>query len=80
MSQPAEETPAAGKGAAFGFVPALEGLRGYAALLVVIYHCWLLAIYPAFDQGPGRALLSTGFFGLNFFFVLSGFVLFSSSC
>ena len=49
---------------------------GYAALLVVVYHCWLLTVFSGFDNGPGRALISTGFFGLNFFFVLSGFVLF----
>ena len=76
MPEPSEHAAKPARRDGFGFVPALEGMRGYAALLVVIYHCWLLTIYSAFDQGPGRALISTGFFGLNFFFVLSGFVLF----
>jgi peptidoglycan/LPS O-acetylase OafA/YrhL len=76
MASKPDRTEAAGRREPVAFVPALEGLRGFAALLVVVYHCWLLTLFSAFDQGPGRALISTGFFGLNFFFVLSGFVLF----
>ena len=76
MPEPSEHSSTDRRRDPFGFVPALEGMRGYAALLVVVYHCWLLTQFSAFDAGPGRALISTGFFGLNFFFVLSGFVLF----
>ena len=56
------------------FVGALEGLRGYAALLMVVYHAWVLTGGPLL--GGGRALVSGGFLAIDLFFVLSAFVLF----
>lgn len=56
-------------------VPVLDGFRGTAALLVAIFHCWLMTD-PQLDQGPIRALLIAAGLGVDFFFVLSGFVLF----
>ena len=56
------------------FVGALEGLRGYAALLMVVYHAWVLSGGPRL--GGGRALVSGGFLAVDLFFVLSAFVLF----
>ncbi|WP_028065355.1 acyltransferase family protein [Solirubrobacter soli] len=55
------------------FVGGLEGLRGYAALLMVVYHAWVLTGGPLL--GGGRALLSGGFLAVDLFFVLSAFVL-----
>jgi peptidoglycan/LPS O-acetylase OafA/YrhL len=55
------------------FVGALEGLRGYAALLMVAYHAWVLTGGPLL--GGGRALVSGGFLAVDLFFVLSAFVL-----
>ena len=40
--------------------PALDGLRAVAIALVIADHCWV----PGFDGG---------FFGVDLFFVLSGF-------
>ena len=61
-----------GRGA-LRFVGALEGLRGYAALLMVVYHAWVLTGGPLL--GGGRAVLSGGFLAVDLFFVLSAFVL-----
>ena len=55
------------------FVGGLEGLRGYAALLMVVYHAWVLTGGPLL--GGGRAVLSGGFLAVDLFFVLSAFVL-----
>jgi peptidoglycan/LPS O-acetylase OafA/YrhL len=59
---------------------ALTGLRFVAALHVLVFHVLftftraavLLRVAPA---SPLRALLASGYVGVNFFFVLSGFVL-----
>lgn len=56
-------------------VPAIDGFRGAAALLVTIFHCWLYTD-PPLDEGPIRALIVAGGMGVDFFFVISGFVLF----
>lgn len=65
---------------------ALDGLRGLAAFVVIIWHFFLAFIplrvgsFPGFD--PAQGLIGTPIFGLingeaavTFFFVLSGFVL-----
>lgn len=57
------------------FVGALEGLRGYAALLMVVYHAWVLTAAPL-GGGPLRRLVSSGFLAVDVFFILSAFVLF----
>ncbi len=55
-------------------LPALDGYRGLAALLVTVYHCWLFTDAPL-DQGPLRGLVAAMGLGVELFFVLSGFVL-----
>jgi peptidoglycan/LPS O-acetylase OafA/YrhL len=45
----------------------LEGLRGAAALLVVLYHIGLLS--------PFTAIIRNGYLAVDLFFVLSGFVI-----
>lgn len=57
-------------------LPALDGFRGLAAITVVLYHSFLGAGRPQLDEGPVRAVLAAGYMGVDFFFVISGFVLF----
>jgi len=54
-------------------LPALTGIRGIAAWLVVLYHCRL----AAGDQLPDlvQAVLAKGYLAVDLFFILSGFVL-----
>ncbi|MGN1359501.1 MAG: acyltransferase family protein, partial [Kiritimatiellia bacterium] len=49
----------------------LDGLRGIAALLVVAFH--LLESYSGGDHT--RQILNHGYLAVDFFFVLSGFVI-----
>ena len=54
-------------------LPALTGIRFYAALLVFLSHAPLI---PGMDQMAGSHLLfNAGVVGVSFFFVLSGFIL-----
>lgn len=60
-----------------GFIPVIDGLRFVAIALVVLTH---VAIFTALDHGgetPGGLfhLLDQGTFGVNIFFVISGFIL-----
>ena len=48
----------------------LDGLRGVAALMVIIFHCFETYI-PVF----GRQVMDHGYLAVDFFFVLSGFVI-----
>ncbi|MDQ4090686.1 MAG: acyltransferase [Actinomycetota bacterium] len=57
-------------------VPALDGFRGLAAMAVLLYHCMMGAARPPLDEGPIRSILVSGYMGVDFFFVISGFVLF----
>ena len=62
-------------------VPALTGVRAFAALWVMAYHTWLASGRPAIGwpaaEFPWRIdpLLGAGWLGVDVFFVLSGFVL-----
>jgi peptidoglycan/LPS O-acetylase OafA/YrhL len=60
-----------------GRIPELDGLRGLAILLVLVYHYVAVHVRPA----PGSALADALFFtrltwsGVDLFFVLSGFLI-----
>jgi peptidoglycan/LPS O-acetylase OafA/YrhL len=59
-----------------GLVPALEGLRGYAALLIAVYHAWVLSGQGRLGAPAVRDGVSAGLLAVDLFFVLSAFVLF----
>ena len=48
----------------------LDGLRGVASVIVVLFH--LLETYSA---GPTYQVINHGYLAVDFFFVLSGFVI-----
>lgn len=57
-------------------LPALTGLRGLAALWVLVFHAWALAGSAALGlPAPVAALFGAGWLGVDVFFVLSGFLL-----
>jgi len=54
----------------------LEVGRGCAAMLIVLYHCTAIVQSPAYHGTvPWGGLFSIGGFGVDFFFVLSGFII-----
>jgi peptidoglycan/LPS O-acetylase OafA/YrhL len=59
-------------------MPELDSARGLAVLGVLFYHClyWArdLSVYKTWQQGILRSI-SVGQFGVNLFFVLSGFLI-----
>jgi peptidoglycan/LPS O-acetylase OafA/YrhL len=59
------------------YFPNLTGLRGIAAGWVVLFHLWLAAGSPRLAWGPLdlTAVFSSGYLGVDLFFVLSGFLL-----
>src|SRR5207253_956983 len=57
-------------------VPAADGFRGFAAITVLLYHCMYGAGLPPLGSDLLRNYLLAGFVGVDFFLVLSGFLLF----
>ncbi len=56
----------------------LDGLRGVAALLVVVYHIFEGFAFAESTNGAGSGLITTlnhGHIAVDFFFILSGFVI-----
>lgn len=56
-------------------IPALTGLRGIAALLIVVNHMTMLML-PLGVTAAKDALTNAGFMGMTVFFELSGFVMY----
>lgn len=48
----------------------LDGLRGVAAMIVVAFH-----LFETYSSGPTEQILNHGYLAVDFFFVLSGFVI-----
>ena len=48
----------------------LDGLRGVAALMVVFFHC-----FETYNPVIGTQIINHGYLAVDFFFVLSGFVI-----
>lgn len=58
-------------------IPALDGLRALAVVLVLVFHAWNdLPGYIQPGQDPYQYPLNYGRTGVHLFFVLSGFLLF----
>lgn len=56
-------------------IPALTGIRGYAAMWVVLLHCFFLGSRMAPDYVRQVAILDHGYLAVDLFFILSGYVL-----
>jgi len=50
----------------------LDGLRGFAILIVIWYHLWLVSGYVPLS-GPLQTIAENGFLGVDLFFFVSGF-------
>lgn len=48
----------------------LDGLRGVAAIIVVLFH-----LFETYSKGPCHQILNHGYLAVDFFFILSGFVI-----
>src|SRR5258706_14305938 len=63
------ETGRSAAPASLTHLPQLDGLRGFAVVLVVLYHCQYLT------TGWGPRPFPGGFIGVDLFFALSGFLI-----
>lgn len=58
-----------------GRIPSLDGLRAVAILLVIYSHVMFTEGFPSFARLPGSLSLHLGAFGVQVFFVISGFLI-----
>lgn len=52
------------------YIAAYDGLRGLAAIIVVWFH-----LFETFSQGPAVQILNHGYLAVDFFYLLSGYIL-----
>jgi len=65
------------------FIPQIDGLRFVAILSVIAYHVWQIGLFHLAKAAPAEAtsgglvneIFSTGHFGVELFFTVSGFIL-----
>ncbi|MFJ2396760.1 acyltransferase family protein [Streptomyces sp. NPDC087843] len=77
MPSPEEKREEPDAASGLTHVPGLDGLRGLAALYVLLFHCWLLT-FPGFPDNSGPSWLGWLMYGrlaVVLFLVLSGFSL-----
>ena len=75
-----EATPQGSAGvpvAVSGRIPQLDGVRGLAIILVLIWHYFSMLVYPAESQFlfHFKQLFNLTWSGVDLFFVLSGFLI-----
>lgn len=70
MTTPGAATAAAGFSDSKRHYPILDGLRGVAAVLVVVFH-----LFEAHAASRFAQVINHGYLAVDFFFVLSGFVI-----
>jgi peptidoglycan/LPS O-acetylase OafA/YrhL len=58
-----------------GHIPALDGIRGIAILMVMLLHQTIMDSQTAFDRWLWYDLVGYGWSGVDLFFVLSGFLI-----
>lgn len=63
-------------GSAPSIIQSVEGLRALAAILVLLFHVLYGSGRPELGDGFLRNVMLSGYMGVDFFFVLSGFLLF----
>jgi peptidoglycan/LPS O-acetylase OafA/YrhL len=65
------------------FIPQIDGLRFVAIMAVIAYHVWQIGLFHLAEAAPAEAtagglvndIFSTGHFGVELFFTVSGFIL-----
>src|SRR3954470_9924757 len=57
------------------YIPALDGIRGIAILLVLVFHFTVVDKDAKSFRGLGLHLLNAGWVGVDLFFALSGFLI-----
>lgn len=73
-SPPSPSKPAVAVGGKSGFNPVLDGIRGTAILLVMLYHMTVMDQVTRFDA-IYKSAMGLGWVGVDLFFVLSGFLI-----
>ena len=71
----ATTTPSTARLRPLGTVPALDGVRGLAVLLVMMVHLQLLMPYRQTGVRAIDGFIQGGYLGVDLFFVLSGFLI-----